>query len=45
MLSHRYFSNQSIEVSNQNLCETIETNSLVHEAALLARFSRENEKR
>lgn len=39
------FQTRVLKVSYQNLCETIETNSLVHEAALLARFSREKKKR
>lgn len=38
------FSNQSIDVFNQNLWQTIEVNSLVLGAVLLATFSREKEK-
>lgn len=37
------FQTRVLEVPYQNLCKAIETNSLVHEAALLATFSREKE--
>lgn len=44
MLYAQIFFKPVLKAYYQNLCETIETNSLVHEAVLLATFSREKEK-